>query len=428
VTKGERQRSGSKPSVPPEMVEAFLGSSTALLYVRLDREGRVTWAGPFLEDRGGEDIRGRDFSDLVVEGQRDRVRRLIEDDLLDDVLLRLHLARGTHSPVTVTALVRRVGDEVIIFGERPAADLEATQARLVDLNSRVSQLARENAKKSAALEKALRELREAQVMLVQQEKMASLGQMTAGIAHELNNPLAYVSNNLYMLQRDFEGLVGLVNSFGEGLGLLEEERPDLAASIVEQVQDLELTHLVARAPRLFTAVGDGVARATDLVKRLRTFARLDEEEAKSVDLNDSLRSVVEFATFLMRENETQFTAEYGELPPVYCAAGQINQAVLNVLTNAVQAAGRGGSVVLRTDVEGDAVTVTVADDGPGVPEEVMGRIFEPFFTTKPVGAGTGLGLSIAHAIVAAHDGAIELKSAPGEGAEFLIRLPLRGER
>ena len=142
-----------------------------------------------------------------------------------------------------------------------------------------------------------------------------------------------------------------------------------------------------------------------------------------MDLNESLRSVVEFLRFAMKENETRFSADWGDLPPVTCAVGQLNQVVLNLLTNAVQAAGKGGAVRLSTEAAGDRVVVRVADDGPGVPEELRERIFEPFFTTRAVGEGTGLGLSIANTVVEAHEGTIEVEDAPGGGAVFVITVP-----
>jgi signal transduction histidine kinase len=304
------------------------------------------------------------------------------------------------------------------------ADYEATQTALVKLNSRVSELARENAKKSAQLERALDDLRHAQAMLVHREKMAALGQMTAGVAHELNNPLAYVKNNQYLIREGVEDLLGLVNLFGEGLDAVEASQPELFDTIMDRIQQVDLVRLGDRLPILLTSVDEGIDRSVGLVQGLRTFSRLDEAEVKTVDLNDSLRSVVEFAGFLMTENDTEFGADYGDLPPVTCSPGQLNQAVMNILTNAIQAAGPGGKVGLSTVVDGAEALIAIADNGLGVPEEFAARVFDPFFTTRPVGEGTGLGLSIAHTVVSAHNGRIALEPAPGGGAIFIIHLPL----
>jgi signal transduction histidine kinase len=172
---------------------------------------------------------------------------------------------------------------------------------------------------------------------------------------------------------------------------------------------------------------DGIDRASKLVTGLRTFSRLDEADVKTIDLNESLRSVVEFTSFLVKETATELTTEFGDLPPVTCSPAQINQAVLNILTNAIQASAPGGKVSLSTAVADGEVLIRVADNGPGVPAELLERVFDPFFTTREVGEGTGLGLSIAHTIVAGHGGSIAIDPAPGGGAVFTIHLPIEQE-
>jgi len=193
---------------------------------------------------------------------------------------------------------------------------------------------------------------------------------------------------------------------------------------MDRIEEVDLPRLSELMPRLMDSVDEGIERALELVRSLRTFSRLDEAEIKSIDLNDSLRSVVEFAGFLLKETDTELVASYGELPSVTCSPGQLNQAVLNILTNAVQASAPGGRVRLSTRIAGGEVLIVIADDGPGVPDELAERVFDPFFTTRPVGEGTGLGLSIAHAVVAAHGGSITLDRAAEGGAVFTIRLPL----
>ena len=418
------------PSVgePVEVLQSLLLRSSMVAYARFGPDGSLKQANPrFLQLIGGESA-DRYLSSLVVEGQRGEITELLRERQPSDVPRKLHFAAGLRTPITLGVSWEWDEGDLIMLGEASVEDLESAQATLVKLNSRVSELARENAKKSAALEKALADLQQAQAMLVHREKMAALGQMTAGVAHELNNPLAYVKNNQYLLNRGFEDLLGLVNLFGESLDSLEQNQPDLFGSVVGKIQSIDLPHLSESIPRLLRSLRDGVDRAADLVGRLRTFSRLDEAEVKTVDLNESVRSVVEFAGFNMKENDTEFVAEYGELPPVTLAAGQMNQAILNILTNAVQAAGRSGRVALRTETIGDEVIVTISDDGPGLAEGVAERIFEPFFTTKPVGQGTGLGLSIAYAVVAEGGGTIQVESVPGQGASFAVHLPVEGVR
>lgn len=413
--------SGVDSSVP---LDELLTAATSVAYARFARDGALRSANARFLDLVGDIPGDARLADLVVEGQREEVERLVAGAELPDEAFNLHVAAGDSAPTTLLATWAWDGDDLLLLGEIPAADLEVAQATLVKLNSRVSELARENAKKSAQLERALDDLREAQAMLVHREKMAALGQMTAGVAHELNNPLAYVKNNQYLVRQGVRDLLELINLFGEGLDPIEEAQPELFDVIMQRIQEVDLPRLAEKLPRLLESVDDGLDRSVGLVKGLRTFSRLDEAEVKTVDLNESLRSVVEFAGFLMKENDTEFSASYGDLPPVECSPGQLNQAVMNILTNAVQAAGLGGSVALSTAVAGDEAVIRVVDDGPGVPEELAARVFDPFFTTRPVGEGTGLGLSIAYTVITEHGGRITLDDAPGGGAVFTIHLPL----
>ncbi len=423
---------GSQPStggpqatdVETFAVESLLDATSSVAFARFTQDGVLLHANPrFLRICGRSEGPIR-VTELVTEGQRDDLARQLAAGDVPTGGRHLHFAAGTRPPISLLVSWARDGEDLVMVGEPPVEDGEPLQSALVKLNHRVSDLARENAKKSAQLSKALEDVRQTQTMLVHREKMAALGQVTAGVAHELNNPLAYVKNNVYLLGRDLDALLGLINLFGENLDAIEKAQPTLFETIMNRVEAIDLPGLGSRMPELVESIEQGVDRATGLVDRLRTFSRLDEAKVKPIDLNESLRSVVDFVGFLLRAKDTGLTVDYGELPTVTCAPGDVNQAVLNILTNAIQAAPPGGQVGLRTHVQDDEVLIHISDDGPGVPADLAERIFEPFFTTRPVGEGTGLGLPIAHTIVAEHGGSITLERSSAQGALFTIHLPV----
>jgi two-component system, NtrC family, sensor kinase len=271
-----------------------------------------------------------------------------------------------------------------------------------------------------------RALREAQAALVQTEKLASLGQLAAGLAHEINNPVAYVSNNLAVLQRDVLAALGLLDRYRAGRAALASVEPALAAEAARLEEEIDLAFVQENLPRLFTRTLDGLQRVRDIVRNLRDFARLDEAEFKEADLNAALRSTAEILRHELKERQVRLETDFGDVPPVLCHPGKVNQVFLNVLMNAVQACGPGGAVTVRTrPVPGGGVEVEVADNGSGIKPEHLPHIFEPFFTTKPVGQGTGLGLSVSYGIVRDHGGTIAAESTLGRGTVFRIRLPRR---
>ena len=271
------------------------------------------------------------------------------------------------------------------------------------------------------LESALRKLQEAQAQLIQSEKMASLGQLVAGGAHEINNPLSYVTNNLAVLDRDVRLMASLLADYRGHLG------SSTPPAIREAEEKFDLEYSLANLDRLLKSTRQGLHRVGEIVGGLRDFSRLDEAERKPIDPNEAVRVTVEMVRFHLRQQEINLVVETSPLPLAWCNPGQINQVLLTLLMNAIQAVVPGATITIRTRClpESGTFQVEVADDGPGIPDSIRGRIFDPFFTTKPQGIGTGLGLWITYNIVAEHGGRIDLVTEPGHGATFTITLPLR---
>jgi two-component system sensor histidine kinase/response regulator len=256
---------------------------------------------------------------------------------------------------------------------------------------------------NADLERAYHELKETQVQLIQSAKMTSLGELVAGIAHEINNPLAYSMAHL---------------------GTVASTLDRLADEAV--LTDKGVTHLEKARQRAIEARG-GLERVIDLVARLRNFSRLDEGEFKDAGLRECVESALEFVSHKIRDRNIEIDANFASDDRLFCAPGMLNQAFFNLLSNAADAIGDKGKIRVRTGRDGRSHWVAIADSGPGVPDAIRERIFEPFFTTKEVGQGTGLGLSITYRIVARHNGTIDLVKSDLGGAEFIIRLPLASE-
>ena len=269
-----------------------------------------------------------------------------------------------------------------------------------------------------------RQLRETQAALVQSEKLASLGQLAAGMAHEINNPVAYITNNLAVLNRDVRSVIEVLQMYRSGQDALERADPALAAEVARLVEECDLAWVQENVPRLFDASLEGLRRVRDIIINLRDFARLDEAELDELDLNAALASTVEVLRHEIEEKQISLRTCFGELPQVVCHPGKINQVFHILLLNAIQASESKGTIELRTAASGNEALVDVQDQGCGIDATHLPRIFEPFFTTKPVGRGTGLGLSICYGIISDHGGSIEVDSQVGRGSTFRVRLPL----
>jgi PAS domain S-box-containing protein len=298
--------------------------------------------------------------------------------------------------------------------------------------------ARERAK-ATELEQALRELQQTQFQLVQTEKMSSLGQLVAGVAHEINNPVGFITGNISYACDYIQDLLSVLN-------LYQQHYPQPAEAIQVEIEEIDLDFLIKDLPKLLQSMKVGAERINQIVVSLRNFSRNDEAEMKLVDIHEGIDSTLMILQNCLKAKgsscEIQVIKEYGTLPLVECYAGQLNQVFMNLISNAIDALEeRRSKTVTRspkrsrsdahiqicTEVQGDnKVVIRIADNGAGMTQEVQQKLFNPFFTTKPMGKGTGLGLSISYQIVVErHCGKLQCFSVPGEGTEFIIEIPIR---
>jgi signal transduction histidine kinase len=310
-----------------------------------------------------------------------------------DVIANDEIGNLSRSFNTMTASLREARDRI-----------EAQQYSLEVAN-------RELESKNRDLEDALKQLREAQQQLVMREKMASLGNLVAGVAHEINNPVGAVKSAADTSARSIDLVCGALGESENLEALINNKRFSTALEILRNNNEITVT---------------ASERIADIVRSLKNFARLDEAEFQEADLHEGLDSTL---TLLHHELKNRVTVEkhYGDLPPVQCYPNQLNQVFMNVLSNAEQAIEGEGTITITTERRDKNVVVRVADDGKGIPRDELEHVFDPGFTTKGVGVGTGLGLSISYNIVQKHNGKIEADSETGRGTTITITIPVRQE-
>jgi len=295
--------------------------------------------------------------------------------------------------------------------------------------------------KSIALEHFVKELQETQLQLIQSEKMSSLGQLVAGVAHEINNPVNFIYGNLSHANDYIKELINMLN-------LYQRYYPQPEAEIVHEIEDAELPFIIDDLPKLLSSMQLGIERIRNIVHSLRNFSRLDQTEIKSVDIHEGINSTLMILQHRLKAKSDRpainVIKDYGALPLVNCYAGQLNQVFMNLLANAIDALEERPSrengavfhpqILIRTEVvpgnshdnigSASHILVTISDNGVGMTEKVRAKLFTPFFTTKPIGKGTGMGLSISRKIlIEKHCGQLECISTPEQGTQFIIDLP-----
>lgn len=320
--------------------------------------------------------------------------------------------------------------------ERKAAE-EQLQKMTQTLEERVADRTKE-------LQNALDELQTAQVQLVQREKLSTLGQLVAGVAHEINNPVGFVVGNIKYLEE-------YTNDLLEHIKLYQNHYPDPPTEIQEHQEDIDLGYLVEDIPNILESLKVGMERIRKISLSLRNFSRSEETSRMFVNIHEGLDSTLLILKHRLKAKGEfpgiQVEKEYGDIPQVCCYPGQLNQVFTNILANAVDALAEkvneqqedlnkqptitiqtGVGTLSNSEAKIPCVTIRIMDNGPGMPEEVQENLFKPMFTTKPIGKGTGLGMSISHQIITQkHQGNLRFHSHPGEGTEFIIEVPIQGQ-
>ncbi len=316
-------------------------------------------------------------------------------------------------------------------------NLHKTTTSIDNLNQEITE--RKKAEESVRLacedlEKTNQEMKEVQSQLVQSEKLASIGQLAAGVAHEMNTPVGFVASNFETLENYMEKILELFQMYSELLGKIETSEKakllDIADAINKTWSEMKIDFILEDLPTLFSDSKEGIGRITSIVQNLRDFSRVEQPENFEIyNINDGIR-----ATLIVAQNEIKYHAdvemETSEVPQIICNTGQINQVLLNILMNAAQAIKseereEKGKIMIRTYATDDDVICEISDDGPGIEPDKLQNIFDPFFTTKPVGMGTGLGLSISYdIIVIKHKGMLLVDNSVGKGTTFTIKLPI----
>ncbi len=399
----------------------FLDAGKAFAIAVFHKEGRLLYANHgmriLLETEQGEHqpadyLINPNFADLIN-------RSPLESPVFEGFLT---LGNGLDLSRTIFGKAYRRGDALLIIGEYDVLELDYMNRQMAQLNQEISNLQRKLIKEKHSLEKALEELKQTQAMLIQSEKMNALGQLVAGVAHEINNPLAYVFSNIHSLKESFADICQAYEALEK---LIEQSTEEKTIADCHRIREqYDISFLFEDFEDLQRASLQGLDRVKRIVEDLRNFSRLDESEIKPIDLLENLKSTVSLAQPELRKRQVELKLEVEPELNLECYPALFNQVLLNLIVNAAQSMDGGGELTLSARAENDTIRIDVSDTGCGISAEQLNQIFNPFFTTKPVGQGTGLGLSIAYQIIhEKHGGTIEVASVPDQGTTFTITVP-----
>jgi PAS domain S-box-containing protein len=446
---------------------AGIVSHTPESVIATDQEGKIKYVNPGTERMFGytaEELRGKDLEILTTELYKER----IENEIFKvaacgrvwngELLNRRKDGKLFYVSTSVSKMVDREGnfialvwfqrditqtkryqEEMIKIEQEKAETLRILHENETAINRSLNKAKRELQEKNLELEKrthelegekkrlkeAYEKLNQIQAQLIQSEKLASLGQLSAGVAHELNNPIGFVHSNLGTLDEYVRDLKNLLAKYSELEQLMVSNGQ--CAEPLKEIQELKegigLSHILEDFDKLITESKEGTHRIKNIVQNLKNFSYMDRGELQLADLNQGIES-----TLSIIHNELKYRAEvikeYGSLPPIACFPQQLNQVFMNLLVNAAQAIETKGTIRIKTYQRNKEVVVEISDDGVGIPKQNLKHIFEPFFTTKEVGKGTGLGLSVVYGIIQNHKGRIEVESEVNQGSTFRVILPL----
>jgi len=350
------------------------------------------------------------FNDLIKLDQNDK-------PVFEGVLTA---GNGLNMHRSINACVFRQNDQLLICGEYDVLEMDKITLKLTSITQELSTTQRNLMKEKKLLKRTLNELKKTQAMLVHSEKMNAMGQMVAGVAHEINNPVAYVISNLSNLKESFSDLQNAYLQIENAI----DKYPELI-EINNQIREkFDIDFILDDFNDLYGSIHDGVLRVKKIVQDLRVFSRLDEAEIKKIDIKENIEKTLLIMKSELNRKNINVNLMLDNLPLITCYSSELNQVFFNLIINASQAMEQGGYLTISSEIFNDKIKLDFTDTGSGILEEHMDKIFNPFFTTKPVGSGTGLGLSLAYSIITnKHGGSISVQSKINKGTTFSIVIP-----